>query len=403
MPPARRRWRSGARWISTEKVGQTLCRLSRLSWLLGRNDEAEHHGRAAVAALETLPPGHELALAYGNLAHLGTRATDSAAALFWGERAIALAERLGDLRHSATPSTAWARRRSTAAMRQGRAKLERSLAIALEHGFEEHVARAYANLAIYWVVRLQVPRRESTLQDGIAYCAERDLDPWGHFLRWAQARARLDQGDWLGAEEDATAILSVPWMAVTNRIPALLVLGRVRARRGDPGARAALDEARDLALAVGEPQRIEQVAAARAEWRWLQGDLLDVWPRSAWPVASHSRSSVRGTRASWWSGSGAAAGLTTAPEGTFAPYALQIAGDWRAAAEAWERIGCPWEQALALLDGDEAAQRVGAGDLRAPGRDARDGDHVASGSKSQGARGLPAWTPPSDTREPAAD
>jgi hypothetical protein len=61
-------------------------------------------------------------------------------------------------------------------------------------------------------------------------------------------------------------------MAVTNRIPALLVLGRVRGRRGDPSAEASLDEALDLTLAIGEPQRVEQVAAARAEWRWLQGD-----------------------------------------------------------------------------------------------------------------------------------
>jgi len=43
--------------------------------------------------------------------------------------------------------------------------------------------------------------------------------------------------------------------------------------------------------------------------------------------------------------------------GTYAPHALQIAGDWRAAAHAWEQLGCPYEQALALLDGDEAALR----------------------------------------------
>src|SRR5262249_44576336 len=37
--------------------------------------------------------------------------------------------------------------------------------------------------------------------------------------------------------------------------------------------------------------------------------------------------------------------------------ALQIAGDWRGAADAWKEIGCPYEQALALLNGDEAALR----------------------------------------------
>jgi DNA-binding CsgD family transcriptional regulator len=38
------------------------------------------------------------------------------------------------------------------------------------------------------------------------------------------------------------------------------------------------------------------------------------------------------------------------------PFALQIAGDWRAAAAAWAARGCPYEQAMALMDGDQAAQ-----------------------------------------------
>ncbi len=45
------------------------------------------------------------------------------------------------------------------------------------------------------------------------------------------------------------------------------------------------------------------------------------------------------------------------PEGVIAPpFALQIAGDWQGAAVLWEQIGCPYEQALALADGDESAQ-----------------------------------------------
>jgi DNA-binding CsgD family transcriptional regulator len=35
-----------------------------------------------------------------------------------------------------------------------------------------------------------------------------------------------------------------------------------------------------------------------------------------------------------------------------------LAGNWRAAAVAWEQLGSPWEQGLALLDGDETAQRA---------------------------------------------
>jgi ATP/maltotriose-dependent transcriptional regulator MalT len=39
------------------------------------------------------------------------------------------------------------------------------------------------------------------------------------------------------------------------------------------------------------------------------------------------------------------------------PYALMIRGEWQAAAQEWEQIGCPFERALALAEGDEPAQR----------------------------------------------
>jgi DNA-binding CsgD family transcriptional regulator len=51
-------------------------------------------------------------------------------------------------------------------------------------------------------------------------------------------------------------------------------------------------------------------------------------------------------------------GSSELPQDMYTPYALQITGKWRAAAEYWERVGCPYEQALALADGDEQAQRA---------------------------------------------
>jgi DNA-binding CsgD family transcriptional regulator/tetratricopeptide (TPR) repeat protein len=341
-----------------EMVGRALRRLSRLCWYLGRNAEAQTHGEAAVAALECVPPSRELAMAYGNLAQLSTRTKDASKTLFWGERAIALAELLSDhevicyaLNNMATAEI------DRGNVAHGVDLLERSLAMALEYSFEEHTARAYANLALFRVVRREYALGERYLREGIAYCTERDLDPWGHFLRWVRARSWLDRGEWSAAEEEASSILSVPWMAVTNRIPALLVLGRLQARRGDPHAEALLDEARDLARTIGESQRIEQVAAARAEWRWLAGDREGCAAEAT--VAFHpeslpDHSSYQDEVVLWlWRGGA----LKEALPGIRPPYALEIAGDWQAAAAAWERIGCPWEHALALLAGDEQAQR----------------------------------------------
>ena len=84
-----------------------MRRLSRLHWFLGSHAEAERYGLAAVELLETLPPDRKLAMAYANMANLRMVESDTADALIWGERAIALAERLGDTRPSATPSIAW--------------------------------------------------------------------------------------------------------------------------------------------------------------------------------------------------------------------------------------------------------------------------------------------------------
>ena len=46
-----------------------------------------------------------------------------------------------------------------------------------------------------------------------------------------------------------------------------------------------------------------------------------------------------------------AGGTMETQERIAAPFALQISGDWRAAAKAWNEIGCPYEEAMALAEG----------------------------------------------------
>jgi DNA-binding CsgD family transcriptional regulator len=100
------------------------------------------------------------------------------------------------------------------------------------------------------------------------------------------------------------------------------------------------------------------MAAARAEWKWLQGDLsgcaaeADVGFQLA---LKHKYRWYVGDVAIWLWRAGA---LREVPDGTLAPWAQQIGGDWQAGANSWEQLGCPYEQGLALLDGDEAAQRA---------------------------------------------
>jgi DNA-binding CsgD family transcriptional regulator len=108
-------------------------------------------------------------------------------------------------------------------------------------------------------------------------------------------------------------------------------------------------------LATGELQRIAPVAAARAEAAWLQGNVEQCLAaaRVGFDLAlEHDDPWVRGELGIWmWR----AGGLSHPLAGAAEPFALQMAGDWQGAAALWARIGCPYERALAFIDGDEPA------------------------------------------------
>lgn len=340
-----------------EKAGDALHHLSLISYQLGNHIEYRQHGLAAVALLETLPPGRALARAYANISCAFMLVSDVAQAVFWGERAIELGERVGDLESVSRALTFMGCAELIAGRPGGQARLERSLAIALEQGYEEQAGRAYNNLAGFFVERHAFDQAERCIRAGLAYCADHDLDFISCWLRAHWALMRFNQGEWTEAEEEVTAILSIPTLAPIRRVDPLLLLGLLRTRRGDPGAQAALDEARDLALTTAEPQYIASMAAVRAEWRWLLDDLAgcvaEAAPAFALTQERHDVTSGRDLAIWLWRGGA----LSEAPPGTPAPHALQMAGEWRGAAHAWEQLGCPYEQALALADGDEAAQR----------------------------------------------
>lgn len=340
-----------------EKAGHDLTHLSHLYGYTGNTPEAKRLALAAVELLEPLLPSHELARAYNSMARLRMLVSDNVQAIFWGERAIALAERFGDFRTISAALCSMGVTEFCADKPGGRANLERSLAIALEHGFEGQVALAYSDLAEISIKQRDYVAGFEYVQQGLAYCDERDLDFISQGLRANKAQACLDRGAWAEADEGVTAILSIPALAPANRALPLTVLGQVRARRGDPGVETVLDELRDITLPTGEMHFIAPMAAARAEWRWLQGDLTGCAAEARVGVEIASpldRPWYLGEVAIWlWRATGSIDIL----DYVASPFALEMSGDWRAAADAWRQFGCPYEQALALLDGTETAQR----------------------------------------------
>jgi DNA-binding CsgD family transcriptional regulator len=382
--------------------GDSLRSLSRLLRFVGRTQDAQAVALEAVELLERLPPGHELAIAYCNVSHLCSNMEDPGGAETWGNRGLELAQRLDDTEALVYALTSIGTGEFLAGEGEGRIKLERALALAQQHGLEEHAGRAFVSLVLWPVRHRMFALAASYLEAGLDYCSERGLDTWRLYLLACRARLELDLGRWNEAADSAASVLQDPRSAPVPRGWALAALGVVKARRGDPDASRPLDGAHTVAHSTGELQRIAPVAAAEAESAWLTGDnaiVVEVTD-AALDLALHRRAPwVVGELAYWrWQ----AGQHDELPAGTAAePYRLSIAGEWARAAELWRQIGCPYEAALALAESDDQlAVRQSIDELRLLGASPA-AAIVARRLRERGVRGVPRGPRPRTRENPA--
>ena len=329
-------------------LGSSLRWLSRIWWMAGNRANAEQAGQEAISVLERAGDSRLLALALSNESQLCMLAHRLAESVEYGERAATLARETGDAAVMAHALTNIGISRWLLGDPAGQPLLDEALRVALEAGDVEDACRAYVGLVwnlLNWV-RLDEAERYLTAAMKLA----EDTEFFGILSYMQAARARLDfaRGSWDEAVRDAEAAVDA---FLPARCPALIVLGRVHARRGQPQASRLLSSAWKLAVQIDELQRLGPAAAARAEDAWLRGDHARVLDIAA-PVYTEARR--LGDRAhqaelGYW--------LTKAGQPAEAasdhPYALQAAGRWREAAELWQAAGCPYEHAAALAESPE--------------------------------------------------
>jgi DNA-binding CsgD family transcriptional regulator len=332
-------------------VGDSLRSLSRLLRYVGRVDEAMEVGHEAVEVLEPLPEGHELGIAYCNVSHLYQHLEDEQETRSWASRALELAERLDDdeVRVYALTNIG-----NVEKLKHGKMEnIERSLELALQAGLEEHAGRAFV-ATMWWSPRgRSYAESNRYFEPAFEYCTERGLDHWRHFVLAARARAQLDRGHWDDAVAHVAQVVRDRSTSSVPRATALSVLGLARARRGDPDVWPALDEAWALAAPSRELQRIEPAAAARAEAFWLQGrgEQVEDATRMALELAQDREAWwIVGELALWRRRVGV---VEEVPAEVPDPWAAELSGDWRCAAESWDRFDAPYEAALARAAADD--------------------------------------------------
>jgi DNA-binding CsgD family transcriptional regulator len=190
---------------------------------------------------------------------------------------------------------------------------EASLHLARADGAPDRIAAAYCNLLSQAVLQRQHELACRYQEEGVNFCASQELIAWKLELIACGARLKFDRGDWAGCGDDIDAVLRSPNAPPAARICALTLLAKIRARRGDPDVSSPLEAAQALAASLQDAQSLSELAAVRAEAEWL-------------------RAGVLGNTAT--------------------------SGNWRAAAEAWRQLRCPYERATVLaLHGGEAEKR----------------------------------------------
>jgi DNA-binding CsgD family transcriptional regulator/tetratricopeptide (TPR) repeat protein len=380
------------------REGDSLRWLSEILWCPGRTVECARAARDAVALLESLPPGTELAKAYGNLAATCMSAALVEEAAGWAGRELALGERLGDTEIALHALATIGCCEFDAG---GIEKLELSIDRAKRANLSELAGRGLVLLCGAAVAFRRRDVAAEHLDSAIEFCTERGLELYRLYLIAYRSRLELDQGRWTEAADSAAIVLRIPRVSTTPRIHALTVLGLLRARRGDSGQWAILDEAWTLAEPTGEPHRLGPVAAARAEAAWLEGNregVLDATTGALRLAVDRTAGLLAGELACWRRRAGSD---ESGPREIAEPYAHQLAGEWAKAAEQWRELGCPYEAALALADADEEEPlRHALDQLNRLG--ARPAAAIAARRlRERGARGVSRGPRPSTRKNPA--
>jgi DNA-binding CsgD family transcriptional regulator/tetratricopeptide (TPR) repeat protein len=338
-------------------AGRDLRRLCTTLWRLCRGEESGQAAEEAVRVLRARPPGRELAWAYADLGTSYMLVGRSDEAVEAGEKARALGNELDQadvVSHALTVI-------GSAVLKDRRAgmdSVERALRIALDADLHEEAGFAYSVLHEVSARLHQLEDEERYYTQGMAYCEGRELGVFSTCLTGWRAYTLMLLGRWDEAADVSAQMLGRQRISPVNRLNPLRVLGSIRGRRGEPGAWELLDEALALAMGVAEPRWIAPVREARAELRWLSGQpgLAAEEARSGYDgaVGRVDRWTL-GTLAVWLWRLQAPGGAVTRLPG---PFALEIAGDWQGAAAAWDRLGRPYDAALARLgSSDETGLR----------------------------------------------
>ena len=318
------------------------------------------YAHAAIEVLEGIDATVDLAVAYAAKAKMHLDDGTSPGAYEWGRKAIALL----DGQTGGEECLAFAL--NTVASAQLRSRdvpeawemLERSRAIALEHGFESHAAASFLRLATLSLLHRRYADAEAACERGLAYAETHDLDIYLVPFHVRQGYALLETGRWDAADARIDALQQTPWLSQLDATQSTSLQQLIDLRRGRERSQRYWNEMVDGKRAIAVGHWFSPLPVACCEAAWLLGDDEQV-RRIASEALELAMTTGEGWRigqlACWLRRNGGA--IPRIAQVLTQPCELELAGDLRSAARAWAAMGCGYQQALALLGGDVADLR----------------------------------------------
>jgi DNA-binding CsgD family transcriptional regulator/tetratricopeptide (TPR) repeat protein len=339
-----------------EKIGNCMWFLSRLWWFEGKHEKAESYAVQAVEVLDKQPSSKAKAMAYANMSKLKVSMDLISECIFWGEKAIAIAREVNDQEtiSNALNNIGSALMLDRSTQQKGIGLIRQSLEIALKNSYHEHAARAYTSIGNIGVSLKEYKIAKEALDEGLIYCEEKDIDSQKLYMLAYQARLNLETGNWKEAYSVAENLLKNENLLPILKIFALAVLTTIKIRRGDNDALPLLLEAKTIAFETKELQRIIPALLPLLEYEWLTGESYieeEVLSHTVNRIVELGRFSKK-SRFYFWLWKVGNDRLLTGKSNDENSITTVMEH-----AALWEKWGCPYEQALALFEGNDADKK----------------------------------------------
>lgn len=350
-----------------EELANALLAKAGAQWSLTRTATARETTAGAIDLLAPLGPSESLVRALYFAAHLWMLARRYEQGIVLARRSEQMAVELGSdtLRDEARQRIAWLE--LVAGDAQAGVRIVEELMEKVTKSPEQPgpftLAGSSPGTTVLWAnlgsaggeVRLYDVALQA-LHEGISRGLAGDEDTSVAYQRAWVARIGFEQGRYSEAVEYAGLVEETATNRVgTAFVTAMGVLGRTKVRLGEEGGRQLLEQT----LQLGEQHELQHVwslwcGVAEHAWLWGKSERIPEILEPQFRRAMETDSAWARGEIGYWMWVGGA--LEEPPDRAAEPFALQMSGDWRAAAEAWRQIGCPYEVALSLAVGDVDAQ-----------------------------------------------